>query len=288
MADKLNFSAPASAPSSVYSPARALEFFRATGTVEQKPAGKPIFAENEKSGGLFSKGARMYLLLDGEVGLMIRNKFFGVVKAGDIFGELAVIASLPRSATAMAKTDCKVLSLDDKQFHAGLQKTPEFALMLMSNMAQRMRLSIAKLGASSSAAPPVERSNVIDRKMLAELARELGGQPPVPYAPGKTIISAGATGASMYVVLDGHVTISMGARVIERVGPGGIFGEIALVDRSARAADAIAEPQCSRITIGRNDFIALVTAKPVFGALLLKSLAERMQYLAQQVAHMQA
>ncbi|MBK8064584.1 MAG: cyclic nucleotide-binding domain-containing protein [Betaproteobacteria bacterium] len=36
-----------------------------------------------------------------------------MVKQGEIFGELAVIAGLPRSATAMAKADCKVLSLDE-------------------------------------------------------------------------------------------------------------------------------------------------------------------------------
>ena len=271
-----------------YSPALALEFFRATGTVEQKPAGKPIFSENEKPGGLFSKGARMYLLLDGEIGLMIKGKFFGVVKAGEIFGELAVIAGVPRSATAMAKADCKVLSLDEKQFHAALQKTPEFALMLMSSMGQRLRQSIAKLAASptAGASAPVDRSGVIDRKMLEELAKELGGQPPVPYGLGKTIIAAGAVGASMYVVMDGHVAISLGDRVVERVGPGGIFGEMALVDRSARAATVIAESDCSLIAIGRNDFIALVKAKPVFGALLLKALAQRMQYLAQQVSQL--
>ncbi len=308
MPDELDFSSPATpapkpaaaealtrnavqgtAQSAVYSPALALEFFRATGTVEMKPAGKPIFVENEKSGGLFAKGARMYLLLDGEVGLMIKNRFFGVVKAGEIFGELAVIAGLPRSATAMAKADCKVLSLDEKQFHAALQKTPDFALMLLSSMGQRLRQSIAKLASSPAApsAPPVDRSNVIDRKMLGELARELGGQPPISYGLGKVIVAAGAVGASMYVVMDGHVAISIGSRVVERVGSGGIFGEMALVDRSARAATAVAETDCSLITIGRNQFLALVKAKPAFGALLLKSLAQRMQYLAQQVALMQ-
>ena len=179
MADELDFSAlPAAhntvqgtAQSTAYSPKLALEFFRATGTVEVKPAAKPIFSENEKSGGFFSKGARMYLLLDGEIGLMIHNKFFGVVKAGEIFGELAVIAGVPRSATAMAKTECKVLSLDEKQFHAALQKTPEFALMMMSSMGQRMRQSIARLGAGTASAPPAERADIIDRKMLQDLAR---------------------------------------------------------------------------------------------------------------------
>ena len=301
MADELDFS-PQGAPkpaaalnavqgtaqSTAYSPALALEFFRHTGTVEMKPSGKPIFAENEKAGGFFAKGARMYLLLDGEIGLMIKNKFFGVVKAGEIFGELAVIAGVPRSATAMAKADCKVLSLDEKQFQAALQKTPDFALMLMSSMGQRLRQSIAKLASSPSAAsaPPVDRSNVIDRKMLAELARELGGQPPITYGQGKVIVATGAVGASMYVVMDGHVAISIGERVVERVGGGGIFGEMALVDRSARAATAVAETNCSLITIGRNEFISLIKAKPAFGALLLKSLAQRMQYLAQQVSQL--
>lgn len=301
MADELDFSKPGApkaaadaarnavqgtAQSAVYSPALALEFFRATGTVEVKPAGKPIFTENEKAGGFFAKGARMYLLLDGEVGLMIKNKFFGVVKAGEIFGELAVIAGLARSATAMAKTECKVLSLDEKQFHAALQKTPDFALMMMSSMGQRMRQSIAKLATAPSAAtaPPVDRSDVLDKKMLRELVRELGGQPPIAYGQGKVIVAEGAVGASMYVVMDGHVAISIGERVVERVGPGGIFGEMALVDRSARAATAVAETNCSLITVGRNEFLALIKAKPAFGALLLKSLAQRMQYLAQQVA----
>lgn len=309
MADDLDFSKPApgtpaaarteavvrdavqgTAQSNVYRPALALEFFRATGTVEQKPAGKPIFAENEKAGGLFSRSARMYLLLEGEIGLMIKNKFFGVVKAGEIFGELAVIAGLPRSATAMAKADCKVLSLDEKQFHAALQKTPEFALMLMSSMGQRMRQSIARLSTSASFAnaPAVERSDVIGRKLLAELVRELGGQPPLPFAAGKVIVAAGATGASMYVVMDGKVAISIANRVVERVGAGGIFGEMALVDRTARAATATAQTQCALVPIGHKDFIALVRAKPAFGALLLKSLAERMQYMAQQVAQMPA
>lgn len=299
MSDELDFSAPSApkpaaavsavqgtAQSTAYSPALALEFFRHTGTVEVKPAGKPIFSENEKAGGLFSKGARMYLLLDGEIGLMIGGKFFGVVKAGEIFGELAVIAGVPRSATAMAKAECKVLSLDEKQFHAALQKTPDFALMLMSSMGQRLRQSIAKLATvpGASAAPPVDRSNVIDRKMLAQLVKELGGQPPISYGAGKVIVAAGAVGASMYVVMDGSVAISIGDRVVERVGGGGIFGEMALVDRSARAATATAETNCSLVTIGRNDFISLVKAQPAFGALLLKSLAQRMQYLAQQVS----
>ena len=275
--------------SPLYQPALALEFFRSAGTLEEKPAGKPIFSENEKAGGLFSKGARMYLLLEGEIGLMIRNKFFGVVKPGHVFGELAVIAGLPRSATAMAKINCRVLSLDEKQFHTALEKKPEFALMLMSTMVQRLRESIAKLGgASTPSSAPAERSDILDRKTLASLQGELATRDPAEFPAGKVIMSAGAVGAFMYVVAEGRVAISVGNKVVERVGSGGMFGEMALVDRSARAASATAETDCKLLAINRADFLNLVKAKPAFGASLLKSIAVRMQQLAQQVAQTQS
>jgi len=278
--------AQVAAQSPLYQPALALEFFRSAGTLEEKPAGKPIFSENEKAGGLFSKGARMYLLLEGEIGLMIRNKFFGVVKPGDVFGELAVIADLPRSATAMAKINCRVLSLDEKQFHSALQKKPEFALMLMSTMVQRLRQSIVKLGTARPAVTPAERSDILDRKSLAGLEHELSTQEPASFPAGKVIMSAGAVGAFMYVVMQGRVAISVGDNVVERVGPGGMFGEMALVDRSARAASATAETDCKLLAINRNDFLGLVKANPAFGASLLKAIAVRMQQLAQQVAQL--
>lgn len=282
-------SAQIAAHSPLYQPAVALEFFRSAGTIEEKPAGKPCFTESEKAGGLFSKNARMYLLLEGEIGLMIRNKFFGVVKPGDVFGELAVIAGLPRSATAMAKINCRVLSLDEKQFQVALEKKPEFALMLMSIMVQRLRQSIAKLGAATSrASAAAERSDILDKKALADLRKELGMPEPAVFQAGKVIMSAGAVGALMYVVLEGRVAISVGNSVVERVGPGGMFGELALVDRAARAATATADSECMLLAINRNDFINLVKSRPVFGASLLKSTALRMQQVALQVAQIQA
>jgi len=281
-------SAQLTAQSPLYRPAIALEFFRSTGTIEEKPAGKTFFSESEKAGGLFSKNARMYLLLEGEIGLMIKNKFFGVVKPGDVFGELAVIGGLPRSATAVAKINCRVLSLDEKQFHAALEKKPAFALMLMSIMVQRLRLSMAKLGAATSKGAAADRSDILDKKALADLQKQLGMPEPAVFQAGKVIMSAGAVGAVMYVVLEGRVAISVGASVVEQVGPGSMFGELALVDRSARAATATANTDCKLIAINRNEFIDLVKSKPVFGASLLKSTALRMQQVALQVAQMQA
>ena len=98
--------AQVAAQSPLYQPAVALEFSAQPARSKRSRQASPYSPKREGGRPVF-QGARMYLLLEGEIGLMIRNKFFGVVKPGDVFGELAVIAGLPRSATAMAKINCR-------------------------------------------------------------------------------------------------------------------------------------------------------------------------------------
>jgi CRP/FNR family transcriptional regulator len=86
----------------------------------------------------------------------------------------------------------------------------------------------------------------------------------------------GDKGGFMYVVVAGRVAISIRSDVVERIGPGGVFGEMALFDQSPRAASATAETDSSLLALNRGDFLALVKSKPSFGAALLGALARRL------------
>jgi len=267
-------------PASLYEPRLALEFFKLGGALEQFPAGKQIFAENEKASGLFSKGARIYLLLDGDVMLTRGGKALDLVPPGEIFGEMAAIAEAPRSATATARKNCRVLSLDEKAFQFALQKMPEFALMLMSVMAQRLRRGVARLAAAKKATVEVlEHRNTLDKKMLAELQNALGDPVPSTAAAGKTVVTKGALGACMFVVTRGRIAISVDGTVIEHVGPGGAFGEMALVDRSGRSATATAETDSAWLLVGKDDFVEMVRARPAFGIALMRSMSARVLHI---------
>jgi len=268
------------AVSKLYQPAVALAFFRSAGKPEDVAAGKVIFAENEGVANVFSEGARMYLLLDGEVTLSVAGKPIGNVIKGEVFGEMAPISQLPRSATATAKTACKVISLNDKQFQAGLAQSPEFALMLMAIIIGRARETLTTLtsGGKLSGKDP-NRAAVFDRKLLADLEREFEERPAAMHPLNKVIVKEGDRGIFMYVVLEGVVAISVAEKVIEKVGAGGAFGEIALVDQSARVATAVAETDCTLLAINRNDFMKLVKTKPGFALSLLKALSERLRYM---------
>jgi CRP/FNR family cyclic AMP-dependent transcriptional regulator len=268
-------------PPPVYNAAMAMEFFKSAGKPESFAPGATIFAEDEKGGLL--KRAKMYVLLLGEIEMRAQSRLIGTVKPGETFGEMAVIAQAARTATAVAKSACTVIGLDEKQFHTALQQKPEFALMLMSIMNSRLRSTISRLQATRALhAGAAKDSVVFEKKLLAGLVNVMSSQGPVRYDAGKMIMQEGTAGALMYVVLEGRVAISIKGGIVGRAGPGGVFGEMALVDQSVRAATATAETDCALLAINRNTFLQLVKTSPAFGASLLAGLAERAADMAER------
>ena len=294
MADDLDFSNPAGAPKpaaaaprpaqapapqgAVYVPAIARMFFEAAGKEEAAAANTIFFSEGQKAG--FLSRDKMYYLADGEVVLAVKSKPIALIKTGQIFGEMSAITDAPRTATAIAKTACRVIAIDDKQFIKGLQQKPEFALMMIGVMIQRLRGMISKLSGVPNAAGAKESPRVFDKALLASMAENLGEQAKQRCEKGKVIMVAGQTGALMYVVLEGRVSISIRGAVVQYVGQGGVFGEMALIDQSPRAANAAAEADCVLLGIARPVFLNLVKTDPTFGALLLTAVAERVRNTA--------
>jgi CRP-like cAMP-binding protein len=285
MSEDLDFSKPAggskpAAPAApLYVPAVARAFFESAGKEESLAAGSVLFSENERASRLLLKRDKMYFLAEGEISLAAKGRPIGTLKAGEIFGEMAAMSDSPRSASAVAKTACRVISLDDKGFAAALQKKPEFALMMLGTMIMRLRGMIARLSGVPSAGE-VRESRVFDKALLATMVTGLGDRAIVRYDQGKIIMVAGQAGALMYVVTEGRVAISIRGAVVERAGPGGIFGEMALVDQSPRAANAAAETDCALLAINRNVFLSLVKSEPAFGIALLSAMAERLRNTA--------
>jgi CRP/FNR family cyclic AMP-dependent transcriptional regulator len=269
------------AMSSAYKPEVALQFFKAHGKPEAVAAGKPLFVENEGAANVFSAGSKMYFLLDGLVELSIAKKPIGSVSRGEVFGEMATITHLPRSATATAKTACQVIALDEKQFVGAMEKSPEFAIMLMSILIGRLRETVSNLttGGKLSSKDKWNQASIFDRKLLAALQQEMEDKPTQLHPLNKVILKEGDKGIFMYLVVEGVVVISIAEKVVEKVGPGGVFGEMALVDQSQRVATATAETDCTLLAINRNDFMNLIKTKPAFSMAMLKAVADRLRFM---------
>lgn len=265
---------------SPYDPKLALKFFKIAGETESFAAGTRIFAEQDKPGsGFFSKGARVYLLLEGQVALTLKGKPLNLVLPGETFGEIAVISDVPRSATATANKNCRVLSLDEKRFLSSLQQEPGFALMLISMMTQQLQRGVARLLASKQPLPPREGGRGLDQGILGEFRQAMGDPIPTSMKTGDALVSKGALGVCMFVVTEGEVSIALNGQVVERIGPGGVFGETALLGPTSRAATVTAESDGAWIPVSRDAFLRMVKARPAIGIALLRSMSERLQHI---------
>lgn len=269
---ELDFTRPAQ--SDVYNANVARLFFHANGKARNVAAGGPLFSEN-------TPGKTMYFIAAGEVALTRGGKPLDVIKAGEVLGEMSVLTGEPRSATATARVDCEVIELDGSAFAGAIQKTPDFALMLLAILIKRLRLALAMqmLGKNQNQIPetiPVS-GEVFDKDLLNQLTSNFPGQPPVYHPKNGVIMREGEGGIFMYVVMDGSVRISVKDKVVEVVRPGGVFGEMALVDQSKRAASASAAADSNLLSINRNDFLKLIKTNPAFGNSLLRALANRLR-----------
>ena len=273
---------PSTPASSAYNVAVAMEFFRSGGKPKTFAKGRKIFAENQRGIPFLLMPNRMYLLIDGEIGIFARDRPIGTVRPGEIFGEAGSIDQGPRSATAVAKTTSRVIVLDDRQLQAALGRKPEFALMLMSVMIGRLRENIRGLGAAGEPAAAARRkgSAPLRKDLVADLVRVLGPEARLKYPAGKIIVMEGQVGVLMFVVIDGSVGIHLGGAMVEKVGPGGVFGEMALVDRTPRLASAVAETDCKLLAINYITFLNLVKNSRRFAASLLAAVSARARFMA--------
>lgn len=95
-------------------------------------AGDFIFREGEEA-------REMFVILDGEVEVLVGNLRVEVAGPGSMVGEMALVEALPRAATARALTDCTLVSVDSERFQSLIQKSPSFATSVMRTMAERLR-----------------------------------------------------------------------------------------------------------------------------------------------------
>jgi CRP-like cAMP-binding protein len=97
------------------------------------------------------------------------------------------------------------------------------------------------------------------------------------FKQGETIFKQGDPGECMSAVVTGAVEIHLGNTVVERIAPGGVFGEMALIDKQPRSATAVAAVDCSLAAIDEKRFLRLVEQTPRFALQVMQVITERLR-----------
>ncbi len=151
-----------------------------------------------------------------------------------------------------------------------------------------------------SPASPRSARSVFDRRALLRDHPLFGGLGPevidrlhahaIPQKVrrGATIFAKGDPGASLFAICSGSVKIAVPATdsrdaIFNVLHAGSIFGEIALLDRGPRSADAQALTDCELLVIHRRDFLPLLHSDPGVAQKLIELLCERLRRTTEQL-----
>src|SRR5262245_20417123 len=113
-------------------PNTVLSYFAKGTKTKAVAAGKPVFSVGDK-------GDSMFVLVEGQAEVVVYDKVVETSGPGAIFGEMALVDKEPRSASVIAKTDCKLIAVNKSAFLALVKKKPAFALEVMGKIAKRLR-----------------------------------------------------------------------------------------------------------------------------------------------------
>ncbi len=95
------------------------------------PSGKKMAKEGDR-------GREFFVLLEGEADVTKGDSRINKMKKGDFFGEIALVAKIPRTATVTATSDVRVLVINERDFAALIKNSPEIGRGVAEALAERI------------------------------------------------------------------------------------------------------------------------------------------------------
>jgi CRP-like cAMP-binding protein len=95
------------------------------------PAGKEMATEGDR-------GREFFVLIKGEAEVTKNGSRINTMRAGDFFGEIALVTKMPRTATVTATSDVDVLVITERAFDNLLKKSPEIGRSVAEALAERI------------------------------------------------------------------------------------------------------------------------------------------------------
>ena len=201
-------------------------------------------------------GDRAWLIEAGELEVLLEGpdgaRRLGTVGRGAIVGEMALLDDGQRSATVRALTEVSTVELSRDTFRALLRKCPPLAAYLLESLIAAIRRAYGlEQPERQEGGADIRSSNAFDKVVDRRMFRE-----------GHTFFRQGDEGTGAYLIQSGSVSIQKSGAEIAVLGPGRIFGELALLANRPRAATAIALEATVCEIIRKDSFAQALAAMP--------------------------
>lgn len=97
------------------------------------------------------------------------------------------------------------------------------------------------------------------------------------FEASKPIVNEGEAGLGFYIIVEGEAVVKRKDRVLSKLGKGGFFGEMSLMDDQPRSADVIATQPTKCLVLLRWNFWSVVSKNPKIARGMLQEMARRLR-----------
>ena len=110
-----------------------------------------------------------------------------------------------------------------------------------------------------------------DRQRLAKAMRDRS------FPAGSQVVVEDRRGVGFFIITDGKAAVSIGNRIVDVLGPGDYFGEMALIKGDRRTATVTADTDLHCLSLTAWDFKPFVAEHPTVAWAMLQTLAQRVR-----------
>ena len=224
-------------------------------------------------------GEALYILESGQVRLVTEMEppevDYVELSEGAVFGEMPLLTGKPQSQTARAATDVLLWTLSKADFDELCATYPVIRRALSRELRAHLSPEDRALAVQRLQAMPLFSG--LPEEALSAIAKRLLLQ----HVPaGEFVFQMGGPGDALYLVETGQVELTtegrQGKEPLARLGPGGFFGEMALLTGKTRSATARALQDTNLWVLYRTDFDDLLVRYPAISVSLNRNLAQRL------------
>lgn len=199
-------------------------------------------------------GDRFFVIADGEAEVLEgpEERKLRELRPGDSFGEIALLQGGIRTATVRARTPMRLYSLDRSHFHRWARDRVGAMARMRTSLEERHRLERVSLFADLS---PAHLDQLVSRLRMRR------------FPAGQIVCRQGEPGDQFFVIAEGEADVYVDGRRNKTLGPGGSFGEVALLTQLPRTAGIRARTDLVLYALHKRDFDQLVRSSIDRGAL---------------------
>jgi CRP-like cAMP-binding protein len=245
--------------------------------VRHVPQGENIFSLGGPGDALYIVESGLVELTAGGIGEKVAT-----LSGGDYFGEMALLTGRSRQVTACAATHVNLWCLYRTDFDQLTVRHPTINLALTNVL--RTRLSETEQRFLERHLRKVSLFHALADSELNDIG---GRMQPVKFRAGEVVLTEGAPGDTMYFIETGRVLVSSWVEgrevVLNELGQGDFFGEMALLTGKPRVASVRALADLDLWALGKDEFDELVLLYPSLAVGLGQALSQRLDQTVRMI-----